>query len=32
MKDQEEDLNQKNKKMHYKILNCFSNHEKLLLN
>ena len=32
MKYQEGDVNQKSKKAHYKILNCFTNHEKLLLN
>ena len=31
MKYQEEDINQKSKKVHWKILNCFRNHEKLLL-
>ena len=32
MKYQEEDINQKSKKMHWKILNCFTNEKKLLLN
>ena len=27
----ERDINQKSKKVHWKILNCFTNHEKLLL-
>ena len=31
MKYQEGDVNQKSKKAHYKILNCFTNQEKLLL-
>ena len=31
-KYQKKDLNQKSKKVHYKILNCFTNHGKLLLN
>ena len=32
MKYQKEDLNQKSKKVHLKILNYFTNHEKLLSN
>ena len=32
MKYQEEDVKQKSKKAHYKILSCFTNHKKLLLN
>ena len=32
MKYREEDINQKSKKVHWDILNCFTNHEKLLLN
>ena len=32
MKYQEDDINQKSKKDHWKILNCFTNHEKMLLN
>ena len=31
-KYQEENVNQKTKKVHWKILNCFTNHEKLFLN
>ena len=30
-KYQEEDINQKSKKVHWKMLNCFRNHKKLLL-
>ena len=26
------DINQRSKKVHWKILNCFTNHKKLLLN
>ena len=32
MKYQEEDLNHKSKKLHWKILNCFTSHEKMFLN
>ena len=31
-KYQKEDLNQKSKKVHWQILNCFTSHGKLLLN
>ena len=32
MKNKEEDINQKSKKVQWKILNCLTNLEKLLLN